>query len=133
MKGILLASPVKQTNAKLNHTGSAVVAWGGRFAGPLLALAVYYLLPEGKNQLSDPARATAAIGTLMAIWWMTEALPLPATSLLPLILFPLARVFPDAATGAQIEQAAAPDIEYHAHFFGYLCCRDPGIDTRLEH
>ncbi|KPK75209.1 MAG: anion transporter [Phycisphaerae bacterium SM23_30] len=103
-----MASPVKQTNAKLNHTGSAVVAWGGRFAGPLLALAVYYLLPEGKNQLSDPARATAAIGTLMAVWWMTEALPLPATSLLPLILFPLARVFPDAATGAQIEQAAAP-------------------------
>jgi di/tricarboxylate transporter len=25
---------------------------------------------------------------LMATWWMTEAIPIPATSLLPLVLFP---------------------------------------------
>lgn len=41
----------------------------------------------------DPASPkvtyTAAVASLMAIWWMTEAIPLAATSLIPLILFPL--------------------------------------------
>ncbi len=32
---------------------------------------------------------TAAVAVLMAVWWMTEAIPLAATSLLPFILFPL--------------------------------------------
>ena len=72
---------------------SSVVAWLGRLAGPLLALAIYFLLPDGSAGLTPEARATAGIGALMAVWWMTEALPLPATSLLPLVLFPLMGVF----------------------------------------
>jgi sodium-dependent dicarboxylate transporter 2/3/5 len=44
---------------------------------------------------------TAGIGLLMAIWWMTEAIPIPATALLPLVLFPLLGV-------ADIGNAAAP-------------------------
>lgn len=32
---------------------------------------------------------TAAVAVLMAIWWVTEAIPVGATSFLPLILFPL--------------------------------------------
>jgi sodium-dependent dicarboxylate transporter 2/3/5 len=31
----------------------------------------------------------AAIATLMAVWWMTEAIPLAATSLLPIVLIPM--------------------------------------------
>ncbi len=31
---------------------------------------------------------TAAVAVLMALWWMTEALPIPVTALLPLVLFP---------------------------------------------
>ena len=31
----------------------------------------------------------AAVAVLMAIWWITEAVPLAATSLVPLIFFPL--------------------------------------------
>jgi len=31
---------------------------------------------------------TAAIALLMAVWWITEAIPLAATALIPLILFP---------------------------------------------
>jgi sodium-dependent dicarboxylate transporter 2/3/5 len=31
---------------------------------------------------------TAAVVTLMAIWWLCEAIPIPATALLPLVLFP---------------------------------------------
>jgi len=32
---------------------------------------------------------TAAVALLMAIWWITEAIPIPATALLPVVLFPL--------------------------------------------
>ena len=35
------------------------------------------------------AWATAAVGILMAIWWVLETIPIPATSLLPLALLPL--------------------------------------------
>ncbi len=68
------------------------IGWAGRLGAPLLALLVYLLL--GMSSLEEPARATAAIGVLMAILWMTEAIPLPATSLLPIVLFPLANVAP---------------------------------------
>jgi len=72
----------------------------GRILGPLLALAVYFLLPEDPALTAD-ARSVAAVATLIAIWWMTEALPLAVTSLLPLVLLPL--------TGAvQVSAAAAP-------------------------
>ncbi len=32
---------------------------------------------------------TAAVAALMAVWWMTEAIPIPATALIPLALFPI--------------------------------------------
>ena len=41
------------------------------------------------------------MGILMAIWWMTEAIPISATALLPLALFPLLGI-------ADIRTAAAP-------------------------
>ena len=34
-------------------------------------------------------RLTAAVAILMAVWWMTEAIPIPATALVPLVAFPL--------------------------------------------
>jgi sodium-dependent dicarboxylate transporter 2/3/5 len=40
---------------------------------------------EGNNN----TKIMAAIAVLMSIWWITEAVPLAATSLIPLILFPL--------------------------------------------
>ncbi len=62
----------------------------GLIAGPILAILVFALLPAtGDAALSTAGRATAAIGILMACWWLTEALPLPVTALLPLALFPL--------------------------------------------
>lgn len=39
--------------------------------------------------LSAEGWSVAGVGLLMAIWWMTEAVPIPATSLVPLVLFPL--------------------------------------------
>ena len=59
----------------------------GLWLGPVLAGIVLALpAPEG---FSFPAQMLAAITALMATWWMTEALPVAVTSLLPLALFPL--------------------------------------------
>jgi sodium-dependent dicarboxylate transporter 2/3/5 len=76
-------------------------AWIGRFTGPALAILLYLVLPTGDGGLSQGGRATVAIGALMAVWWVTEALPLAATALLPLALFPVSGVLP-------MEDAAAP-------------------------
>ncbi len=38
--------------------------------------------------LSPEGWRTAAVAFLMAAWWMTEAIPIPATAILPLVLFP---------------------------------------------
>lgn len=43
----------------------------------------------------------AAIASLMAIWWITEAVPLPVTALLPVVLFPLLGI----TSGEKISQA----------------------------
>lgn len=68
----------------------------GLIAGPLLAGLLYLWLPEQyANEhgqlivLTDAARATAATGLWMAIWWMTEAISIYATAMLPLAVFPL--------------------------------------------
>jgi solute carrier family 13 (sodium-dependent dicarboxylate transporter), member 2/3/5 len=64
-------------------------AWIGRFLGPILAILAYFTLPTGPDQLSPEGVAVISVGILMATWWITEALPLPATALLPIALFPL--------------------------------------------
>jgi sodium-dependent dicarboxylate transporter 2/3/5 len=74
--------------------------WAGRIGGPVAALVVYFLLRQD-DALSTAGRTTAAIGVLLAIWWMTEALPLPATALVPIVAFPLLGVL-------SVEEATAP-------------------------
>ncbi|CAA0137371.1 Sodium-dependent dicarboxylate transporter SdcS [Mycolicibacterium vanbaalenii] len=60
--------------------------WIGFGGGLLLAVLVYLVLP---GDLAHPAKVTAAIAVLMGAWWMTEAIPIPATALLPLVVFPI--------------------------------------------
>jgi sodium-dependent dicarboxylate transporter 2/3/5 len=69
--------------------------------GFILGLAVFGLLLvfPAPESLGVPGWRTAAVGTLMAVWWMTEAIPIPATALLPLALFPLLGVL-DMPTAA---------------------------------
>jgi sodium-dependent dicarboxylate transporter 2/3/5 len=47
--------------------------------------------PEG---LTREGWAVAAVALLMGLWWMTEAIPLAATALLPLVLFPALGIAP---------------------------------------
>lgn len=82
--------------------------------GPAMSALMYGMLVNFAPSLAYEARATAAIATLMAIWWMTEAIPLPATALLPIVLFPLANVFPGEAK--PIEVAVVP----YAHRLVFL-------------
>jgi sodium-dependent dicarboxylate transporter 2/3/5 len=67
----------------------------GKRAGLLGGILVFVILlflpvPEG---LSDAAWKTAAVTILMGIWWITEAIPISATALLPIVLFPVLGVF----------------------------------------
>jgi len=64
--------------------------------GPLLAALVFWLLPNSATPpggepitLGIPGRATAAPTLWMALWWLTEAVSIYATALLPLALLPL--------------------------------------------
>lgn len=74
--------------------------WTLRLVG-LLAAGLVWLLLDGSEGLSNDGRAVAAIAVLMATWWMTEAIPLSATALLPIVLFPL-------FTSRTVAQATAP-------------------------
>nr|WP_206420029.1 DASS family sodium-coupled anion symporter [Minwuia thermotolerans] len=64
----------------------------------VLAAATLLWLPPATS-LSPAALAVAATGIVMAALWMTEALPLAATALLPLVIFPLLGVMPLDALG----------------------------------
>lgn len=65
---------------------SLTMTWSLRAGGLMTAALVYALL--GGTELNSDARFVAAIASLMAVWWMTEAIPLAATSLLPIVLIP---------------------------------------------
>ncbi len=83
--------------------------------GFLFLLMTMLPVPAG---LAPAAWRTAAVGVLMAVWWVTEAIPIPATALLPLALFPLLGV-------ADIRDAAAPFANPIIYLFlgGFLIAR----------
>jgi sodium-dependent dicarboxylate transporter 2/3/5 len=62
----------------------------GRFLGPIAFFLIYYLVdtpglaPEGKLMLG--------LTLWMAIWWITDAVPIAGTALLPLMVLPLSGV-----------------------------------------
>lgn len=58
----------------------------GLVLGPALFLLILLSDIEG---LPWEAKAVSASTVWIACWWLTEAVPIPATSLLPIILFPL--------------------------------------------
>lgn len=58
----------------------------GLLGGAGLFLLLAFLPPP--QGLSPEGWRTAATASLMAVWWMTEAIPIPATALVPLVFFP---------------------------------------------
>ena len=70
----------------------------GLIAGPALLTAIL-LLPVPKG-LSSEAWSVAAVVALMVVWWITEALPVAVTSLVPIVAFPLLGVLTIDATAA---------------------------------
>ncbi|SHE89562.1 solute carrier family 13 (sodium-dependent dicarboxylate transporter), member 2/3/5 [Modicisalibacter ilicicola DSM 19980] len=69
-----------------SNTSPSTAARIGLWLGPLWVVMVLTLpAPAG---MSEPAWACAGLALLMATWWATEAIPIPATALLPLLLVP---------------------------------------------
>jgi len=91
------------------------------FAGALLAP-----LPEG---LSESGRRTAAVTALMAAWWIGEAVPIAATALLPLVLFPLLGILPAPA----VSQAYGDPVVFLflGAFFVALAMERWGLHRRI--
>lgn len=69
----------------------------GLFLGPLLFL-IIQLLPY--EILSAQATTVIATALWMVCWWITEAVSISVTALLPLVLFPLFKVMPIGDVGA---------------------------------
>lgn len=94
-QGAAPADPAKPYTAKVSHRRRTI----GRVLGPTVFVVMLLLPPPG--DLEPAAWRVAAAAMLLAICWLSEALPVAATALLPLALFPLLDVAP-------IQQAAAP-------------------------
>ena len=80
--------------------------WLALWLGPMLAVSVYFTLPvayvhaDGTVQSLGPgAHGAAAVAIWMAVWWITDVIPVYVTAMLPLALFPLLGT-------ATVEQAA---------------------------
>ncbi|MFN6940925.1 MAG: SLC13 family permease [Parvibaculum sp.] len=85
----------------------------GWMIGPALLLLTFVVpAPEG---LSELGWRTAGVAALMAVWWICEPIPIPATSLLPMALFPLLGI-------VDMRGAAAPNAHpiIYLFFGGFL-------------
>jgi len=74
----------------------------GLLLGPVLfALILALPVPDG---LTPEAWKTVAIAAILATWWASEAIPIPATSLLPLVLLPVLGVGDSASASLPYAQ-----------------------------
>jgi sodium-dependent dicarboxylate transporter 2/3/5 len=71
----------------------------GQKIGLWLGLVLFLLLLVVPLDPTNPAASRlAAVATLMATWWVTDAIPLFATALLPLFLYPLFGIMTGGST-----------------------------------
>lgn len=66
--------------------------------GPLVYLVLQ--VPGGPSSMSPAAWDVLCVTIWMALWWVTEAVPIPVTALLPILLFPLTGALDIASTTA---------------------------------
>lgn len=67
--------------------------------GPLLFLSIWQV--TGVGSLDEPAVRVLALAAWMVCWWVTEAVPIPITALLPMVAMPLLEI-------ANLRTATAP-------------------------
>lgn len=90
----MAATGIEETSA-----AKSPAQWVGLFLGLSLFIAMLTLgAPEG---LTREKWVVTALLVLMATWWVTEAIPIPVTSLLPLVVLPMSGV-------STVREAAAP-------------------------
>ncbi len=77
------------------HAAFSPVKAAALVLGPLLALLAGWLLVQAGH--GSAAGVTLGITLLCVIWWVFEPIPIPATSLLPLALFPATGVLSQRA------------------------------------
>ncbi len=92
------------------------------------AFGILLLLPAPAG-LPAAGWRTAAVAVLMAVWWVTEPIPIPATALLPLALFPVLGI-------GSIGDAATPFANPLIYLFlgGFLLAQamqDVGLPKRI--
>jgi len=87
----------------------------------IVALAVISSVPSALRNIEGygarPAYA-AGVTALMAIWWLTEALPIAWTACVPLVLFPVFGVFGKGPAGDLLASAAPFTDAYIFLFLG---------------
>lgn len=81
----------------------------GLILGPLAFIYIFFFLKV--DDLEHAAQAILASVAWIAIWWITEAIPIYITALLPLILFPL-------TGGLSLSETATP--YGHKYIFLYM-------------
>jgi sodium-dependent dicarboxylate transporter 2/3/5 len=86
-----------QAHVRMPASGPTRQRVGLWLGAGIFALLLILPPPDG---LTPSGWRTAAVAALMAVWWITEAIPVYATGLLPLALFPLLGVISiDVAAG----------------------------------
>lgn len=69
----------------------------GLFLGPIL---FFVLLNLPFDLVSEQGDAVIAVAVWMVVWWITDAVSISVTALLPLLLFPLLKIMPIGDVGA---------------------------------
>ena len=127
---------VRKTMAQDDGKMRSIIRWAGLVGGPVLAALSYAVLPEdytnSAGQLvafTSAGRVTLGIMIWMALWWLTEAVDISVTALLPIALFPI-------LGAASIKAATAPYANEYIFLFmgGFLIALSMqrwGLDRRI--
>jgi solute carrier family 13 (sodium-dependent dicarboxylate transporter), member 2/3/5 len=90
---------MREAAAEDRGTSGSIRRFLGLVLGPALLLTT--IIVPAPTGMSDEAWRVAGVGLLMAVWWVMESIPIPATALLPIVLLPVLSV-------STVEQATAP-------------------------
>jgi sodium-dependent dicarboxylate transporter 2/3/5 len=83
---------MQQTTPAIPEETSPITRKLGYFVGPCFFLMTFVFGAPAGMEL--PAWHVCGLALWMACWWITEAMPLPVTSLLPIIMLPVFKIVP---------------------------------------